>query len=73
MPAFFFARPSIPFTVPKWSSLHYLLDVVFLTLFALAPTLAQGAGIRDVVIPAKANQPEFWPSFGHPAPRRHNP
>ena len=64
MQGFFLGRRSTPFIVPRRSSFQYVLDVAFSTLLALAPTVAQAAGLRDVVIPAGANQlrivAELW-------------
>lgn len=62
---------STPFIVPLWrSSFRHLLGVIFSTFLALMPTLAQAAGIRDVVIPADANHPrilaELWTPCASP-------
>src|SRR5215831_12901168 len=71
MQGFSLGRRCTPLIVPfRKSSFQYVLDVVFSTLLALAPTVAQAAGIRDVVIPASANQPrivaELWTPCASP-------
>ncbi len=73
MQRFFFGRHSTPFIVPfRRPSFHYVyvLVVILSTLLALAPTVAQAAGIRDIVIPAGANHPrivaELWTPCASP-------
>ena len=65
MQGFLLGRRSMPFIVSfRRSSLQYVLDVMCFALLVLVPTVAQAAGIRDVVIPTGADQPrilaELW-------------
>ena len=70
MQAFLSNRRSTPFPVPRWSPLQHVVSVLFSALLSLAPTVAQAAGIRDVEIPASANQPrilaELWTPCASP-------
>ena len=68
----FLGRRSTPFTVSfRRSSLQYVLEVIFSILLALLPSVAQAAGIRDIVIPADANHPrivaELWTPCATPS------
>ena len=70
MQGFLSTRRSRAFIVLRWSRFQDVVNVLFSALLALAPTLAQAAGIRDVVIPASANQPrilaELWTPCASP-------
>src|ERR1051326_5223379 len=64
-------RSTIPFIVPlRQSPFRHVLDVIFSTLLALLPAAAQAACIRDIVVPAGANQPrivaELWTPCASP-------
>ncbi len=62
---------SAPFIGPfQRLSFQYVFVVLFSTLLPLAPTVAQAAVIRDIVIPADANHPriaaELWTPCASP-------